>query len=273
MKKKQVIQLIKHAIALILCFIVLAPFLVVFFNSLKTESQAAKMLFSMPIDPQWQNYLIVIEKGKLINGFFNSLLYAMVSTTIAVMISAMATYVLARNNTRVNTIIYYFILVGLFFPTSYLPLMRILKLFHLQGTRAGLIVAYTASMLPFCVFVIKNFVSTIPISLDEAAIIDGAAPFQLFRKIMLPLLKPVITTVFILDFMGVWNDFMTPLYLSNSSSMWPMNLAVYNFFGKYQAKWHLVFADIILTTIPVIIVYLIGQKWIISGMTAGAVKS
>lgn len=272
MTKKKIKQLIKHIIAITLCFLILAPFLVVLMNSLKTEAEAAKMLFTWPKEFMWQNYTTVIEKGKLVQGFFNSLLYATLATFIAVIFSSMATYVLARNRTKLNIFIYYFILIGLFFPTSYLPLMRILTFLGIMGTRTGLIVAFTASMLPFSVFVIRNFISTIPIEMDEAAIIDGASPFQLFYKIMLPLLKPVITTVFILQFMGVWNDFMTPLYLSNKSSMWPMNLAVYNFFGKFEAKWNLVFADIILTALPVIIVYLIGQRRIISGMTAGAIK-
>lgn len=271
--KKKIRAFIKHFIAILLCFTVIAPFLVVLMNSFKTQAQAAKMLFTWPDEFLWSNYTTVIEKGKLLQGFYNSLLYASVATIIAVVFSSMATYVLARNRTKLNVFIYYFILVGLFFPSSYLPLMRILTFFKIHNTQFGLIIAFTASMLPFCVFVIRNFVSTIPVELDEAAIIDGASPFQLFYKIMLPLLQPVITTVFILEFMGVWNDFMTPLYLSNQSKMWPMNLAVYNFFGKYEAKWNLVFADIILTSLPVIVVYLIGQRWIISGMTAGAIKS
>ncbi len=102
--------------------------------------------------------------------------------------------------------------------------------------------------------------SSVPVELDEAAVIDGAGPIRLFFSIIMPLLKPIMVTAFILQFMGVWNDFMTPLYLSSSSKMWPMNLAVYNFFGKMASYWNYVFADIILTILPVVIVYLVGQK-------------
>jgi raffinose/stachyose/melibiose transport system permease protein len=151
-------------------------------------------------------------------------------------------------------------------------LVKVLQIFKVANTRAGLIIAFTSSMIPFCMFVIRNFISSVPVELDEAAVIDGAGPVRLFFGIILPLLKPIMVTAFILQFMGVWNDFMTPLYLSATSKMWPMNLAVYNFFGKMSSYWNYVFADIVLTVLPVVIVYLIGQKYIVSGMTSGAVK-
>lgn len=273
MKKKHVIQGLKHVVAIFLCLLVIIPFAIVLFNSFKTDSQAAKMQLTLPQTFEWGNYAIVIKKGKLIQGFFNSVLYSTVSTGIAVFATSMAAYVLGRKETRLNQGIYYFILVGLFFPISHLPLMKVLGFFQLNNTRTGLIIAFTASMIPFCIFVIRNFIATVPIELDEAAVIDGASPLQLFFTIIFPLLKPVLVTVFILQFMGVWSDFMTPLYLSNTSSMWPMNLAVYNFFGRFESQWNLVFADIILTCVPVVFVYLIGQKQIISGMTSGALKS
>lgn len=108
--------------------------------------------------------------------------------------------------------------------------------------------------------------------LDEAAVIEGAGPISLFFKIIMPLLKPTMVTCFILQFMGVWSDFLTPLYLSSKSKMFPMTMAVYQFFGKNKSYWNYIFADIVLTCIPVVIVYMIGQKYIVGGMTSGAVK-
>ena len=107
---------------------------------------------------------------------------------------------------------------------------------------------------------------------DEAAVIDGAGPVSLFFKIILPLLKPTVFTCFILQFMGIWSDFLTPLYLSSKSKLFPMTMSVYQFFGRNASYWNKVFADIVLTCIPVIIVYMIGQNYIVGGMTSGAVK-
>ena len=108
--------------------------------------------------------------------------------------------------------------------------------------------------------------------MTKLAIIDGCGPLQLFVRIILPLLTPVLVTTGILNFLGVWNDFLLPLYYLNNSANWPMTLAVYNFFGQYQQNWNLVSADILLTILPVIVIYLVGQRFILSGLSSGAVK-
>ena len=132
--------------------------------------------------------------------------------------------------------------------------------------------AFTSAMIPFCVFTIYSFVMTVPVELDEAAVIDGASPLKLFFSIIVPMLKPTLVTCFILQFMTVWSDFLTPLYLSSKSKLFPMTMAVYQFFGKSNNQWQYIFADIVLTCLPVIIVYLLGQKYIVGGLTSGAVK-
>jgi len=272
MKKFQLQTVIKHVVCIILSIIVLAPLYMVLINSFKSKTESARMSLSLPTEWFFSNYAIVIEQGKLLQGFFNSFLYAGVSTSIAVLTCAMAAFVLCRKRTKLNKGLYFFILSGLFFPINYVTLVKILTTFGVANTRLGLIIAFTSSMIPFCVFVIRNFIITIPVEFDEAALIDGAGPVKLFFQIIVPLIKPVLITVFILEFMGVWSDFMTPLYLSGSSSMWPMNLAVYNFFGKMTSNWNYVFADIVLTCLPVILLYIVGQRYIVGGLTSGGVK-
>jgi raffinose/stachyose/melibiose transport system permease protein len=244
----------------------------VFVNSLKTKNEAARMNLSLPREWLFSNYLVVIREGNLIQGFSNSFLYAFLSATIAVVTCAMAAFVLNREKSKLNRMIYYFILCGFFFPVNFVTLMKIFNTIGIANTRFGLIIAFTSGMVPFCIFTISNFISSVPVEIDEAAVIDGANALMLFFKIVLPLLKPVLITTFLLQFMGVWNDFMTPLYLSSTSKMWPMNLAVYNFFGKMSSNWQYVFADIILTCLPVAVIYFFGQKYIISGLSSGAVK-
>lgn len=272
MTKKRVQTILKHVICIFLSMLVIAPFYMVLVNSFKSKSEAARMSLSLPKEWMFSNYTEVIEKGNLIQGFTNSLFYALIATTLGVVLCAMAAFVLCRNRTKVNVFLYYFILCGLFFPVNYVTLVRVLSSFHLNDTRMGIITVFTSAMIPFCVFTIRNFVTSVPIELDEAAVIDGAGPVSLFFKIIMPLLKPTMVTCFILQFMGVWSDFLTPLYLSSKSKLFPMTMAVYQFFGKNSSYWNYIFADIVLTCIPVIIVYMIGQKYIIGGMTSGAVK-
>ena len=270
--KKRVISLLKHGLMILLCLIIIVPFYMVLINSFKTKPEAARMSLALPAQWMFSNYAEVIEKGKLVQGFFNSTIYAGVSTLIGVIGSAMAAFVMSRRRTRINNFFYYFVLCGLFFPVNYVTLVKVLSAFHLTNTKLGIVIAFTSAMIPFCVFTIRNFISSVPVEMDEAAVIDGARPLTLFFRIIAPMLKPTMVTCFILQFMTVWSDFLTPLYLSSSSSMAPMTMAVYQFFGKNKQYWNYVFADIILTCIPVIIVYILGQKYIVGGLTSGAVK-
>ena len=270
--KKKLSIIVKHLICLLLCVIIIAPFFLVLVNSFKTKGEAARMNLSLPTTWHFSNYLEVINQAKLATGFMNSMLYALSATTVGVLFSAMASYVLSRNRTKINKFIYYFLICGLFFPVNYVTLVRVFNWMNLTNTRIGIILVFTSGMIPFCVFTIYSFVATIPRDLDEAAVIDGVSPAGLFFRVVLPLLRPTIMTCFILQFMSVWNDFLTPLYLSSKSKLFPMTMSVYQFFGKNGSYWNYVFADIMLTIIPVVIVYAIGQRYIIGGMTTGSVK-
>ncbi len=265
-------NLLKQVLLILLCLLIIIPFVLVAVNSFKTKSEAARVNLSLPSQWHFENYTEVVKRGKLALGFFNSMIYSTVSTFIALIISGMASFVIIRKKSRKLDFLYYFFICGLFLPVNYVTLTKLLQALNLTSGRAGLIITFLSSMLPFCILVIRNYISTIPIDIDEAAIIDGAGPLQLFFIIILPLLQPILVTAFILQFMGVWSDFITPLYLTSKSSLWPMNLGVYNFFGKNSLQLNLVFADILLTILPVIFVYLLGQKYILEGITSGSVK-
>ncbi|HEX9117213.1 MAG TPA: carbohydrate ABC transporter permease, partial [Anaerolineae bacterium] len=212
------------------------------------------------------------ERGKLLAAFGNSMLYAVAATAIGTTVSALAAFVLSRNKTRLNRWIYFLIIMGIAMPTNFVTLTKVMQLTHLINTQAGIILLYAASQIPFSVFLIYAFVETLPRELDEAAIIDGCTPLRLFFSVIYPLLTPVLITAAVLNLLGIWNEFLLPLYYLNRSAYWPMTLAVYNFFGQFQADWSLVSADVVLTILPVVVIYLLAQRFILSGMTAGAVK-
>jgi len=272
MQSKRIQRASAHFAAILASLIMVIPVYLIVTNSFKSAAQASSMGIALPSTLNLENFSTVIDKGKLATSFLNSVLYASCSTLLATLAAAMAAYVLSRNPTRLNRILYFFLIMGIALPINFFTLTKIMQITHLINTKLGIIILYSATQIPFAVFLIYGFVDSIPRELDEAAIIDGCGPIQLFVQIILPLLMPVLVTAGILNFLGVWNDFLLPLYYLNNSANWPMTLAVYNFFGQYQQNWNLVSADILLTILPVIAIYLAGQRFILSGLTTGAVK-
>lgn len=271
--KRALVSIITNAIAWLISIVCIIPLLLIVFNSFKDKLSAAKMNLKLPAFPlQLENFAVVIQKGKLIQSFINSMIYSTGSVALCLILSALAAYVLSRNATKLNSLLYMYIVLGITMPINYVALTKVMMFFHINNTRIGIILLYAAMQIPFSVFLMHGFVARIPLELDEAAVIDGCGPIRLFFTIVLPLLKPAVATVVVLTFLNTWNEFVSPLYFLGNSEKWPMTLSVYNFFGMYFKDWNLVCADILLTSLPVIIVYLLGQKYIVSGMTSGAVK-
>ena len=272
MRTSPVKAAVGHTTAVLTSMVMAFPVYLIVVNSLKTKVQSSSMGIELPTSLEWSNFATVIDKGKLVSSFLNSMLYATASTLLGTIVAAMAAFVLSRARTPVRRFLYFFIILGIALPINFVTLTAIMQATHLMNTKFGIILLYAATQIPFAVFLIYGFIASIPRELDEAAIIDGCNPLQLFFLVILPLLKPVLITAAILNFLGVWGDFLFPLYYLNSSANWPMTLAVYNFFGQYQQSWNLVSADILLTIIPVLVVYLLGQRFIIAGLTSGSVK-
>jgi raffinose/stachyose/melibiose transport system permease protein len=250
----------------------LIPGLVILVNSFKTRQEARILNLVLPEVIRISNYMEVIERGKLITSFMNSMIYAVGSVFLILLFTTSGAYVLSRNKSRLNRFFYFFVVLGIGMPVNYIALMKVMQITNLINSRTGMVILYAALNIPISLFITYGFVGNIPRELDEAAVIDGCSPPTLFFRIIFPLLKPVSATLLVLNFMVVWNDFIMPLYYLNSSSKWPMTLAVYNFFGIFQHEWNLVCADIVLTSLPVLIVYFAGQKYIVSGMVSGSVK-
>lgn len=269
---KTICRLLGNAVAVMISLLVIIPLLVLFLNSFKTSGEANRMTLSLPKEWMFENYGKVIEQGKLLSSFLNGLLYSVFSVLIIVILVSAAAFVISRNQKGINRFLYYFIISGIAMPINNVALMKVMQALHLVNTRLGIILLYAAINIPLSLFLAYGFIGTIPREIDEAAVIDGCKPGQLFLRVIAPLLKPIVSTLFVLDFMAVWNDFTMPLYYLNNSRKWPMTLAVYNFFGAFEYSWNLVAADIILTLAPVLVVFIIGQKYIVGGVSAGSVK-
>ena len=271
-KNKMVQIILKNILAWIASLTVLVPLALVVLNAFKADGETISMTLTLPKTWVFSNFSTVIEKGKLVRSFVNSMIYAGAGTILTVFFGALTAYVFSRRRSKGMYLLYMYVVLGMVIPINYVTLTKTMINLRLTNTSLGIILLYMALQTPFTVFVIYGFVSKIPVELDEAAIIDGCSPIQLYTRIVFPMLKSAIVTSGVLCFLNCWNEFMMPLYFLHTSDKWPMTLAVYNFFGQYEMKWNLICADVLLTCLPVIIIYLLGQKYIIGGQTAGAVK-
>jgi raffinose/stachyose/melibiose transport system permease protein len=224
------------------------------------------------VEPRFENYAAVFRDGNVLRSFFNSFCIAAFCVLIGIVVSAMAAFVIYRNRKAFHKVCFYLFFLGLIAPINYITTIRMMQVLRVINTYQGIILLYGAMAIPFAFFLFYNFMATIPGEIDEAAIIDGAHTGQLFFRVVFPLLKPVTITASLLTFISAWNDFITPLYVLNRSARWGMIISVYNYWGTYTHQWHLICAVIVLTLLPILVIYIVSQKYIIAGMTSGAIK-
>ena len=248
------------------------PILMVLITSFKKKAEANVLSISLPSQWLFENYAQVWEKAKIEQSFVNSLQITGLSVILILMFASTLSFVLVRRNTKGCRIISRILAFGIVAPIAILPTTQLLRYLGLYGEKIGLVFVYAAIYLPFSVMLYSSFIKTLPVELDEAGVIDGTTGFNLFWRIIFPLLRPATMTVGVLAFMWVWNDFQYPLYLLNSSAKWTLPLSVYSFYGQYSRSWNLVCADMVIVSIPVVLIYIFAQRYIVSGMTAGAVK-
>ncbi len=247
------------------------PMLLVLLTSVKSKGEASYLNLNLPSEWHFENYVTVLQKDFL-QSLFNSVFISFISVALIVALAAFLSFIIVRRDTKGCRIAYKIVTLGIIAPFAALPSIQLLQKMGMYGSRISLCLIYAALYMPFTTMMFSGFIKGIPRELDEAAVMDGAVGGKLFATVIIPLLKPVLATTGVLNFMWVWNELQIPLYLLNSSSKWTLPLSVYNFYGQFSRSWNLVCADVVLVSLPVIIVYAFAQKWIIAGMTAGAVK-
>ncbi|WP_375452135.1 carbohydrate ABC transporter permease [uncultured Devosia sp.] len=263
-------------LALLLSSVVfLVPFAFILLTAMKDKRQSALREFSLPSEFHlWSNLVEVIQTRNymVVTAFVNSAILTVASVTLLVIMAAMVGFVLQRKRTVWTGLVNFLVLAGLIIPPAVVPTIWVLQGLGLFKTLHGLILIEVAYGLSFCVLLFKAFVATIPRELDEAAIIDGASPLRLFFQIVLPLLKPVVITVILVQSVAIFNDFTNPLYYLPGNQNVTVQLTLYNFQSQFNTSYNLLFTNILLITIPPLIVFLFFNRQIVAGMTAGAVK-
>jgi raffinose/stachyose/melibiose transport system permease protein len=257
---------------LFMSLIVAAPLLLVVFGSFKSPAEALRYDLMPPSQWHPENYLEVLEKSNIAVAFCNSTLITVLVTLITVLVCSLAAFIISRRNDRLCRFMDGYFSLALIIPMAVVPTIILLQKMFLMNTKTGLILVLIAFNISWSMFVLTAFMQTIPREMDEAAVIDGCGPLRLFYQVIFPLLKPVIMTNVVIIGMGTWNDLTTPLYMLNSSKNITMPLTVLNFMGRYFSQWNLIFADLVLVGLPMVLMYAFLQKYIVSGVTAGAVK-
>jgi raffinose/stachyose/melibiose transport system permease protein len=271
-KSKRIRLILLEVIMTIFGAVTMVPLYIMVINSIKNEKEAALMGISLPTEIRFDNYIQVFIKGKVLSGYMNSSIITFSTILIMLIICTAAGFVIQRRKDRFTKFVFNYLIMGLVLPVALIPLIKLLMTLHLHNTYPGIVFYYCALFSPFSVFLVTGFMGTIPVELDEAATIDGCGPLRLFAEIIIPISRGILVTLALLLFFYVWNDFMGPFFLVSDINKWTIPLGVFGFITKFNARWDYVFADMVFVIAPVVIIYLFAQKYIISGMTAGAVK-
>lgn len=256
--------------------LILAPLYVVIVNTFKDLEEASKGFFALPQSLNFQNYEELFSKNNFWNYVKNSAYITVISIVLVIIINPAVSYAIARNfHRRYYKAVYFYIILGLFIPFQVimLPVTKIMTNMNLLSPN-GLILLYAALSLSKGVFMFVNYIQSLPYEVEEAARIDGCNAFQVYTKIVLHLIGPMLATLIVMDTLWFWNDFQLPLMILNKSpDYWTLPLFQYNFKSEYSFNYTMAFTAYFMCMFPVLIVYALGQKYIISGLTAGAVKS
>lgn len=264
------------AVALVVLGVIfVVPFAFIFLTASKTPAEAGLFQFTWTSQFQlFENIRDVLAFGdsRMFRALLNSTILTVGSVSLVVLFSALAAYVIQRRRDRVASVVSSVMLAGLIIPPSVVPTIFVLQKLGLYKTLLGLTMVEVAFTMPFATLIFRTFMGSIPSELDEAAVMDGASPLRVFFSVILPLLRPAIITVIVVSSVAIYNDFTGPLYFLPGSQNVTVQLTLYGFISQFGSQWNLLFADVVIITIPPLIVFMFFQRQLVSGLTAGAIR-
>lgn len=250
------------------------PLWIIVVTAGKTQAEALRPDLSLPQDWQlFENIAEVWRDGNVPGAFLGSLIIMLPSVFLVLVLGSLASWVLARRRSRLSAVLYALAISGIVLPPAVVTIVLLLRQLGLAGSVVGMVGVYVGMYMSTVVFFVTGFIRTIPVELEEAARVDGAAPLRVFRTVILPLLVPVLSTATILICLYIWNDvFYAFFVVGGRVETLPLNLYDVASAGLYLNNWHLIFAYVILMSLPLLITFIVAQRKIISGITSGAVK-
>ena len=267
-------DLLKHLFIYFVLILFIIPFFLMVNNSFKTTEQFINSPFSLPDRIRFENYVDAFQKLNFLNSIKNNLIITLVSVALIILTASMAAYFLVRHKWKINTLIYAIMVASMIVPFQaiMIPLVSIYGNMELLNNKWILIFMYMGFGQSFAIFIFHGFIKNVPLEMEEAALIDGCNKMQSFFRIVFPLLKPIMVTVLILDVLWIWNDYLLPSLVLLSPAQRTLPLSTYSFFTTYSVDYAPLMAGIVLTIIPVLIAFILGQKQIVKGVVQGAIK-
>ncbi len=265
---------ILYVILLIYLVIVCYPIFLMVLTSFKDNNDIFSRPYGLPSKINFENFTTIFTNSRFDLYFRNSVIVAVSSIIFILLFSSLSAYILAKYKFRLNKFIYLYFLIGLMVPIRLgtINIVQIMSKLHLIDNLLSLIIIYTVFGIPFGIFILTDFIKMIPEELSNAARIDGCSDYGIFLKIILPLLKPALSAVAIINILPIWNDFWFPLILIRSEHLKTIPLATASLFGEFETRYGLVFAVLTLSSVPLIILYIIISKQFIKGLSEGAFK-
>jgi len=270
-------KLILAIFGVITAIVWISPFYIMVVNSFKSRREIFASTLAFPIEFTLENYVVAAQALTLRVALTNSVVITIGSIIVILACASMAAYALQRTKTKTSQFIFYLLITSMLIPFQavMIPLISFMSSLGLTGNRHGLIFMYLGFNCSMAMFLINGSLQSIPVSLDEAARIDGCNPFQTFFIIIVPLLKPILVTVAILNSIAIWNDYLLPsltLVGSGSRELQTLPMRIFFFFGQYTKQWELAMAALTMSIVPIVAFYFVAQKQILDGITQGAVK-
>lgn len=275
MKSKLKRMRLGRTIGMVFLFLLfMVPFYLMVNNSLRTTELFVSSPFKLASSLDFKNYISAFTRMNFLSGIKNSFIITVCGVAVILITSAMAAWFFVRNNWRINRVLFAVMVASMIVPFQavMIPLAQIYGSLNMFNSKWTLVFFYMGFGQAFAVFIFHGFIKNIPLELEEAALIDGCGKFRLFFRIILPNLKPVMVTVLILDVLWIWNDYLLPSMVLLSPSQRTLPLSTYSFFTTYSVDYAPLMAGLVLTVLPVIILYVLCQKQIVEGAVQGAIK-
>lgn len=272
--KKLIANIIKYIVISGLLLVYIVPFVFVLINSFKARKDVISNPLALPSNFKFSNYADAFEKMNYGHAFVNTLIITVLSVLIIIIFSSMTAYILVRKDWKFNKFVFFGMVLSMIIPFQgiMIPLVSIYGSMGMLNTKWALIYMYLGFGMSLAVFMYHGFIKSIPVELEEAAMIDGATRFQTFWKIVFPIMKPITMTITTLDVLWIWNDFLLPSLILIAPNERTLQLSTYAFNGTYTTDYGLSMSALMLSILPVLLIYLFLQKSIIGGVLQGSIK-
>lgn len=263
---------LKYVILIVLCLIIMGPVITTVLGSIRTTGEFLAAPLGLPLNGiQWQNYQSILESSSFWNSLKNSLIITVGVTTLNVSLASMLAFAFSRITFRGRSLLFNIMSLGLLFPlvVALLPIFIQVRQFGLMNNLWGVILPMVAFGLPGSVVILRGFFINIPSELEDASYIDGCTTFDFFRYILIPMARPALTAVAVLQVIASWNEYFLPLLVLHNAELWPLPLGIMQFQGQFGTEWAPIMAYVTLLIIPAVVFYLFAEKYIVTGLTGG----